>query len=349
MKKFVLLLLLLSFALPLSSCRAETEEPEVKVVLTTGFYRDEVFRIETISCYLPEIRVYLTTAQNQYDSVFGRSIWAVDFNGESLESKIKEIALAQIAQIKTMNLLAAQHEVELDEDEIALAQEAAAEYYNSLSEIEKTEMGVTFETIVTLYSEYALADKIYKYIIKDINPEISDDEARTVTVLHILIRTYALDGTGRKIDFTENARADAYQRIERVHKLIEEGEEFEKLILMYSEDEQSVYSFGRGDMELAFEEAAFALETNEVSEIIETSFGYHIIKCLTTFNREETNANKLRIVERRRDAVFGEEYDAFVATLTRNINTELWDEVGFISNSEVKTKDFFDVYARYFP
>ena len=36
-------------------------------------------------------------------------------------------------------------------------------------------MQVKEEDIENLYLEYALADKVYRYIIKDINPEISDD------------------------------------------------------------------------------------------------------------------------------------------------------------------------------
>lgn len=43
-----------------------------------------------------------------------------------------------------------------------------------------------------MYREYALADKVYTFIIKDINPEVSDDEARTITVRQILIMTYSV-------------------------------------------------------------------------------------------------------------------------------------------------------------
>lgn len=103
-----------------------------------------------------------------------------------------------MAQVKTMNLLAKQHEVTLDEKEEEKVKEAAHAYYAGLNETEIRKMDISEETIEKLYAEYALADKVYEYIIKDINPEISDDEARTITVEHILIKTYTLDGAGKK-------------------------------------------------------------------------------------------------------------------------------------------------------
>ncbi len=320
----------------------------MKVVLTTGFEKDEIFRIEKMSCTLPEMMVYLTNEQNQYESIYGSQIWELDFDGTTLEQSVKETALAQIAQIKTMNLLGEQNGIALEPGEQEKASQAAEAYFNSLNETEKEMMGVTEDVIVKLYTEYALADKVYRDIIKDINPEISDDEARTITVQHILVKTYALDGTGKKIEYTERARADALAMIQDIQDQIAAGEDFEKLIMLYSEDDQAVYSFGKGDMEAPFENAAFLLETGQVSEIVETSFGYHIIKCMNTFNREETDANKVKIVAERREEVFGQVYNVFVGTLTKNLNEELWSEVSFIHNSEVVTKDFFDVYEMYF-
>lgn len=319
-----------------------------KVVLTTGFDKDEIFRIESSSCTLPEIMVYMTNIQNRYESVYGTEIWDTDANGVTLEENVKDIALAQIAQIKTMNLMAEKYQVQLDEGEKAQVENAAKAYFDSLSTTEIEKMGVSEKTIRSLYAEFALAQKVYQYTIKDINPEISDDEARTITVQHILIKTYALDGTGKKIEYTEKAKQDAYQTACEVLALAREGEDFDELIRKYSEDDKSTYSFGKGEMDQAFETAAFNLGTDEISDIVETEYGYHIIKCLTTFDKDETDANKIKIVEQRREEAFGQEYDAYVATLTRNLNEELWDSVGFIHDEDVDTQDFFEVYSEYF-
>ena len=126
------------------------------------------------------------------------------------------------------------------------------------------------------------------------------------------------------------------------------GEDFDELIRHYNEDEKSTYSFGKGEMDPAFEKAAFNLGTGEISNVVETGFGFHVIKCISTFDKEETDSNKVKIVEQRREEVFGQEYDAFVATLTRRLNEELWDGVRFIHDDHVVTMDFFEVYDKYF-
>ena len=53
-------------------------------------------------------------------------------------------------------------------------------------------------------------------------------------------------------------------------------------------------------------------------------------------------------VEERREEVFGQEYDAFVKSLTRTLNDSLWEKITFIDDQDVKTSDFFDVYNQYF-
>ena len=320
-----------------------------KVVLTTGFEKNEVFRIEDMSCTLPEAMVYLINTKNRYESVYGREIWNVSLDGVTLEENIKETVLAQLAQQKTMNLLARQNGVALSEEEEARATQAAETYFQSLSEEEKSTLQITVKDVEELYREYALARKVYQYIIKDINPEISDDEARTITVQYIYFRTCILDGTGKKIEYSEEEKQEILRKAEEVRfQLKNEEADFEELILKYSDSEEGTCSFGKGEKDQAFEDAAFNLETDEISDIVETPDGYYLIKCISTFNRTETDANKVKIVEKRREEVFGQEYEDFVAALTRNLNEDLWQSVSLAGTENITTSDFFDVFNKYF-
>lgn len=333
----------------MTGCKIKlNEHGNTKVVFTTGFDKDEVFRIDKISCRLPEVMVYLTNMKNQYEQALGSQIWQTAYEGETLEENVKETVLARIARIKAMNLLAEKYEISLSDEERSNAAKAAKQYYESLKDKERELLAVDEKKLCKMYEEYSLAEKVYEYLIADINPEISDDEARTITVQHILIRTCSMNEAGEHVSYPEDARKEAYQKAEEVLRKAREGEDFSGLIAQYNEDSNSSYSFGKGTMDTAFEDAAFNLGTDEISDIVETEHGYHIIKCISTFDRDETDRNKVKIVEQRRKEVFNEEYSGFVEGLTRSLNEELWEKVRFIDDEEVTTSSFFEVYHEVF-
>jgi parvulin-like peptidyl-prolyl isomerase len=67
-------------------------------------------------------------------------------------------------------------------------------------------------------------------------------------------------------------------------KRAKKGEDFSKVVASYTDEPGGaerggdLNKFGRGRMVPAFEEAAFALKLNEISGIVETPFGFHVIK-----------------------------------------------------------------------
>lgn len=347
---FLSMILLLFLAAAVTGCKKGTEdnEQETKVVLTTGFAADEVFRIGKSSCMLPEIKVYLLNTKNQYESIYGAQIWNTKFDDGTLEEKVKDTVIARVAQIKTMNLLAQEHQVALSDHEKKLVSQAAAEYYQTLSAEEISYLNADEQLIEQLYGEYALADKIYYSIIQDVNPEISDDEARTITVKVIFLKNYSLDGEKNRIPYTEETKAATKQKAEEILALAKSGEDFDTLITQYSEAENSTYSFGKGEMEVPLEEAAFNLSTDAVSDVVETEHGYYIIKCVSTFDRKETDANKVKIVEQRKKESFNQVYDDFVKSQVRNLNEELWNSVTLAGGENMDTVEFFQIYDKYF-
>lgn len=337
-KYFNFILVIMVTALLLSGCG------DREYVLTTGFKSDELMRINNKSCYLSEMMLYLTTVQNQYEAVYGKDIWQQSQDGESLEKKVKDMVLAKVAQVKVMNLMAESYGLTLSEEELTEVKKTAMAFFASLNDAEQELIGISEEDVNNIYCEYALANKVYEYVISDVNPEISDDEARTVTVQQILIKSFATDANGKVVEYSERMRKEAFEKAQLVREMvIEDNASFESLAAKYNEDDEVTYTFSRGVMPAAFEEVAFSLDTGEVSEVVETEYGYHIIKCVSEFNLEETLKNKESILKQRKEQAFDEEYDAFLTGLTKLLNEKLYDSITMIKDDRVKTQSFFDV------
>lgn len=342
-KHTVILCLLLCFITFILSGCGEKENP-TKVVLTTGLNSDEIFRIEKISCSKPEIMVYVTNMQNQYENVYGEEIWKTEIDGKSLEENVKDNALAKMAQVKTMNLMAEQMGITLDSKEEKRVENAGDIYFDSLNNTEIELMGIDKSDIYSLYREYMIAKKVYLDIIKDINPEVSDDEARNIKIEYIFIKNYMQDGTGKKIALSNNASEAAYARAEEAYKRAMDGEDFDTLIAEYSEDKISTKSLGKRDInDIVISDTLFNMAGGEISPILKTEDGFFIVKLLSTYDQAETDVNKIKIVDDEREEVFGEEYDSFVVDLTRKLNDSLWDSISFIHDENVTTASFFSV------
>jgi len=106
------------------------------------------------------------------------------------------------------------------------------------------------------------------------------EQPEMVRASHILLNTKD-SATGAEL--SDAQKAVKHKQIEDILKRARAGEDFAKLAKEYSEDPGSKeqggeYTFPRGKMVPEFEAAAFSLKTNQVSDIVTTQFGYHIIK-----------------------------------------------------------------------
>ncbi len=122
---------------------------------------------------------------------------------------------------------------------------------------------------------------IRKLFEKAFAEKITDDELKQeysdtlATVRHILLLT-----EGKTPEEKETAHAEMQKILDRARA----GEDFAELAREYTEDPGSkenggLYeNFGRGRMVKPFEDAAFNVPVGEISDIVETVYGYHILK-----------------------------------------------------------------------
>jgi peptidyl-prolyl cis-trans isomerase C len=133
-----------------------------------------------------------------------------------------------------------------------------------------------------------------------------------VCARHILIKVPA--------DATEVQRREARGAINEAAERIQKGETFKDVAKDVSQDGSAsdggnLGYFGRGVMVPEFEEVAFSLEDGQVSGVVETEFGYHLIKVEekrpgSTISFDEIKAGIEQMLKKRKAEARGREYIA---------------------------------------
>ena len=202
-------------------------------------------------------------------------------------------------------------------------------------------MGATREEVLAKWTEALTAETTAKRVLK---VNITDADARKyydanparfekpemVRASHILLITR---DTATQTDLSEDKKAAKHKQMEDLLKRARDGEDFAKLAKEYSEDPGSKdkggeYKFARGQMVPEFEAAAFSLKTNQVSDIVNSSYGYHIIKL-----SEKIPAQKVEFAEAASDLKEGlaqqamqKELPDYIQKLRKEAGVEILDE-----------------------
>ncbi len=95
---------------------------------------------------------------------------------------------------------------------------------------------------------------------------------------------------------------DDEKTAKEVKKKLDEGEDFAELAKEYSKDESNAESggelgfFGKGKMVKEFEDKAFSMKVDEISDPVKTEHGYHIIKVT-----DKKDAKKAKLADHKEE------------------------------------------------
>jgi peptidyl-prolyl cis-trans isomerase D len=170
------------------------------------------------------------------------------------------------------------------------------EFATAQAGIEKT--GLTSAEYEQLFETELLRKKLYDIVTAD-TPHVQEQ----VWARHILVAT-------------EDEAKTVIQRLKN-------GEDFSKLAAELSQDTASAAKggdlgwFGKGQMVAPFEEAAFSLKVGEISQPVQSSFGWHVIQVIDRANLPLTDSE---YTQARKTA-----FDDYLAQLRDNADVKTYD------------------------
>ena len=202
---------------------------------------------------------------------------------------------------EVINQEAAAADVKVTQEELDAEMAVYEESYGSTEALEQA-LAASGMTVTDLEEEMEIYLKVEKIIGPDI--EITDEQ----------INTYFEEN---KESFEQPSQVEAshilvatQEEADEVKAKLDDGGDFAELAAEYSidtanaENGGALGAFGAGEMALEFEEAAFSMAVDEISEPVETEYGFHIIQ--VTGKTDATEANLEDSKEQIKETLFDE-------------------------------------------
>lgn len=319
MKKLLTLFVSMMLMISVTACSSSS-----KVVATVGdteITKDEFQKMVDIS---------KIAAESQY----GTEIWdqeiseGVTFRDQMKNNVLDQLIMTEVIynQAKKDNLVPSADEVKKSVDEVKKNLESNEEYKKKLDAV-----GIDDE-FFTKQEERSIAAQRYQEAFYK-NTKVSESEMKKyynehedtynkdeVEASHILIKT--TDDNGKEL--SKEKKAEAKKKIDDILKKIKAGEDFAELAKKNSQDGSaenggSLGFFAKGQMVEPFEKAAFSMKVGEVSDVVETQYGYHIIK-VTDKKKEVTSFEDAK--DTLKDSILAEKYNAKIEKLEKEIKID---------------------------
>ena len=210
---------------------------------------------------------------------------------QQMQSRLFDSVKNQLIMQKLLEEAVKADKIQVSDEEVTEAFNKIAEGFPSPAEFEKAlaQSDVTPEEIKAELKDQLAIQKLLESKVANIT-DATEEEAKafydenpdkfkrpeTVTASHILIKVEETD--------TEEIKAEKKAKLEKIRADIISGTNtFDKAAAEYSDCPSKARggdlgTFEKGQMVPAFEAAAFSQEVDEVGDVIETRYGYHIIK-----------------------------------------------------------------------
>ncbi len=281
-------------------------------------------------------RAYLWSAQQYFEQISGPSIWDLDLEGVKTQDIAKERALESATLSVVTKQKAEEMKMELTKEEIDIAKEGAKNFAEANPDILKNHQ-FSQKDIEILLLETGLSNKLQTQLMENYMPAEDEiqkfvDEKKelfeSVTAKHVLIKT--TDDRNQPLPEAEIATKKALA--EDILARAQAGEDMAELAKEYSEDPGSIstggeYTFGKGEMVAEFEEAAFAGKDGEVyPELVETVFGYHIVKT-ESHNPADEEEMKEAYIENERIGFINTEFQSMIESATVEKKDDVYNRV----------------------
>lgn len=289
-----------------------------------------VMSVGDISVTYEEVLFYIYYLKQQYEPSLGEGIWDCEFEeGKTFEEYAKEKIINQITELKVICQQAKSQNIELTDDEIQETQDLVAEYMQTIDNGLAQSFGITEELVKNVYKDNLLANKMFDITTSKVDTNISDEEAKQITIDYLVVLTKGVNKEGKTIDMSEEEKTEAKKFAKKLRKEAKAADNFYLFAEANSDLEQIQVTYGAENQPKEFGAKGLEMETGKLSNVIEGSDGYYIIYCESDFDEDATMQKKEDIISEKQSEVFERAYTEWSKDYKVVVATTLWEQIEF--------------------
>ena len=321
------MLLVVALAIGLCGCGKEDED-EKKLPSSEGFTNDVLMRIGGTEVSYAEGNIYLLSMREEVEALYGSEIWDLNFTREErpYSELMKERLLEKLIYIKLVCHMADEFDVKLEADDILNVHEYTQQYLSGITESTAKKYGITEELVRSIYNDNVLAEKTYQTITLNADiSEITEAEVLRAKFYYIFLTRYYEDADGNRTAYSEEDMRALWTKAESYRAAAAESKDFYNYAKGVTAAGTIEITVGRADLPVKSRNAAFALHTGEISEIVEEEDGLYIFYCVDEKDKAATQAAEEARIEELSRAYFDSLYEKWKANIKVEVNEALWD------------------------
>jgi len=267
----------------ITGCTPQTTEPQVEIT------EDTLAVVNGESVSISDYHNSFALVEKSYNDLYGENIWTQDINGRTVKQIIEDEIVNTLIVEKLIQEYVAETGFTIDDAKVT-------EVYTDFQEAIKEET-----ELQDFYAENNLDETFFReqietqLVVEEFRRLVTEDVKADSAKLEELYASYTIQVNASHILVEDDVTAKL------VLEKVKAEEDFAELAAEYSKDPGSAANggslgyFPRGVMVPEFEAVAFALGVGQVSDIVESQFGFHIIKVediQTVKDIEEGGANE---------------------------------------------------------
>lgn len=283
-----------------------------EIKLSTGKEKDVLIDVEGETSSFEDAYFCLMETIYNYQNDLGTGyFWEVPVGSQNMKEYIEESVKDEITRITAGAVLADKKAIYLTDDEQENVKLIAQKAFENVSKhFNVADFNVTQENAYNVYQKRELYNKMFDALTSEAKDSILKEDTKVIVVNYVELPTKT----------SSNDANELWQKIKESGNFVKTCED-----AGYKVNKQIKLS--KGMMNSSFDEIAFLLLDNEISEVIESKDGLYIVECVDDDVIADSTASYNMAVHQAQDEYFDEVYNDFSKETHMYFSKNLWKKI----------------------